>query len=279
VLEFTSAAPATVREAVRAEAALRNRREYERYAADHLAWLRSIRLNSETGASLVDLSATGALIETRWALRPGSRVSLTLVGPTMEETVTLSVLRCEVSRIEQGLVYRGAGKFDRAIRFPRIGGAEPQRAAPNGQPAAAAAPGAAAQAAGTRLVVRYIDGGMVKGFSHDFHPSRSHFHLSSLVGEVLGPPIFVPMEQLKAIFFVRDFDGNAGYVERRTFVGPQHGRRLEVTFLDGEVLLGATLGFRPHDPGFFLTPNDPNGNNLRVYVLRSAVRHIRYLGP
>lgn len=273
---LTPAPPAQVPSAVRAKAAVRNRRRYERYPAEDLAWLKAIRLNSETGAALIDLSATGALIETRWSLRPGSRVALTLVGPTLEETVNLSVLRCEVARIERGLVYRGAGPFDRAIRFPGIGEAQAQ-AAVNGHQAAAAVLGL--QPGWNKLVVRYADGGLVKGFSHDFHPSRGHFHLASLVGNVVGPPIFIPMERLKAIFFVRDFDGNAEYVERKWFVSAQQGRRLEVTFLDGEVLLGATLGFRPHDPGFFVTPCDPDGNNLRVYVLRAAVRHIRYVGP
>ncbi len=274
VIELSSVPPAILHRAARAEAAKRNRRMHERYSAEDLAWLKAIRLNSETGASLVDLSATGALIETRWALRPGSRVSLTLVGPTLEETVSLSVLRCEVARIDRGLVFRGAGPFDRPIRFPNAG--SPTEAAAKEHQATVT--GLLEQAGWNKLVVRYIDGGVVKGFSQDFHPSRGHFHLSSFVGGVVGPPIFVPVEQLKAIFFVRDFDGNSEYVERRWFVGPQHGRRLEVTFLDGEVLLGATLGFRPHDPGFFVTPNDPAGNNLRVYVLRAAVRHIRYVG-
>ena len=31
-------------------------------------------------------------------------------------------------------------------------------------------------------------------------------------------------------------------------------------------------------PSFFLSPVDPRANNLRVFVLMSAVRHVRFLG-
>ena len=42
-------------------------------------------------------------------------------------------------------------------------------------------------------------------------------------------------------------------------------------------LLGSTLGYRSDGSGFFMTPADGEGNNLRVFVLPGAVRHIRYL--
>ena len=78
-------------------------------------------------------------------------------------------------------------------------------------------------------------------------------------------PVLVPMAQLKAIFFVRDFEGNPGRVDGQAFAERQPGRRIEVTFLDDEVLLGSTLGYRPDGLGFFLTPADSEGNNLRVF--------------
>jgi hypothetical protein len=128
-----------------------------------------------------------------------------------------------------------------------------------------------------RLVVRYLDGRMLKGFSQDFHPTRPHFHLTPIIGGTTHQPVLVPMPRLKAVFFVRDFSGDAGYVERRAFIEPLPGRRIEITFLDDEVILGVTLGYRPDGNGFFVTPADTAGNNLRVFVLPGAVRHIRYL--
>lgn len=86
------------------------------------------------------------------------------------------------------------------------------------------------------------------------------------------------VEGLKAVFFVRDFGGDSAYVEEKVFNRPSHGRRVEVTFYDDEVIVGTTLGYRADAPSFFLSPVDPKANNLRVFVLMSAVRHVRFLG-
>ncbi|MEP6916958.1 MAG: hypothetical protein ABJC89_14995 [Acidobacteriota bacterium] len=128
-----------------------------------------------------------------------------------------------------------------------------------------------------RLVVRYLDGRLLKGFSQDFHSSRPHFHLSPTVDGVTQQPVVVPMPRLKAVFFVKDFSGDADHVERKSFLEPVPGRRIEITFLDDEILIGATLGYRPDGAGFFVTPADPSGNNLRIFVMPGAIRHIRYL--
>ena len=57
----------------------------------------------------------------------------------------------------------------------------------------------------------------------------------------------------------------------------REGRRIEVTFADDEVLLGSTLGYRPDGVGFFVTPADTRGNNVRVFVVSGAIRHVRFL--
>jgi len=128
-----------------------------------------------------------------------------------------------------------------------------------------------------RIVVRYLDGRLLKGYTQDFHPARKSFHVSAALTGPEIKPVLVPMDQLKAIFFVRDFNGNPDRVERQSFAQRQSGRRIEVTFLDDEVLLGSTLGYRADGSGFFITPADDEGNNLRVFVLPGAIRHIRYL--
>jgi hypothetical protein len=128
-----------------------------------------------------------------------------------------------------------------------------------------------------RIVVRYLDGHLLKGYCQDFHPARPTFHVSPATVGLDTTPVLVPMAQLKAIFFVRDFAGNPQRVERKEFEKTNQGRRIEVTFLDDEVLLGSTLGYRPDGTGFFVTPADSEGNNIRVYVLHGAIRHIRYV--
>jgi len=52
---------------------------------------------------------------------------------------------------------------------------------------------------------------------------------------------------------------------------------MEVTFQDGEVLVGSTLGYDPKRQGFFILPADPKSNNTRVYVVSIAVEKARYL--
>ena len=94
-----------------------------------------------------------------------------------------------------------------------------------------------------------------------------------------GDLVEVNLEDLKAIFFVRDFTGNAKHVERKQLPPgrrPQ-GRLMEVTCKDGEVIVGTTTGYDPKRPGFFLFPIDPSANNARVFVVTSAVRTARFL--
>jgi hypothetical protein len=42
-------------------------------------------------------------------------------------------------------------------------------------------------------------------------------------------------------------------------------------------MVGSSMGFDPKREGFFLSPVDPMGNNLRVFVIISAVKGIRQL--
>ena len=55
------------------------------------------------------------------------------------------------------------------------------------------------------------------------------------------------------------------------------GRKVEVAFVDGEILQGSVLGYNPNDSGFFLFPSDPKSNNHRVFVVNSALKDFRYL--
>ena len=89
----------------------------------------------------------------------------------------------------------------------------------------------------------------------------------------------VSVKELKAVFFVKDFVGNEAYNEIKHFAeGQQYsGRKVEVTFTDGEVLVGSTIGYDPSRLGFFVTPVDPQSNNLRVFVISAAVKNFRFL--
>ncbi len=128
------------------------------------------------------------------------------------------------------------------------------------------------------LVVRYADGRILKGFSHDFYPGRPRFHVVVAMGELTHKTVEVRVKDLKAVFFVRDFVGDPSYNERKEFLPGQvvPGRKVEVTFADGEVLIGSTMGYEPRRPGFFFIPADPQSNNLKVFAVAAAVSKVRF---
>jgi len=126
-----------------------------------------------------------------------------------------------------------------------------------------------------RIVARFADGRMLKGTTQDFAPAKDAFHV--ILSEGGSRPVKVAVGDLKAIFFVKDLVGNPGYREAGEFKGPVTGRRLQVTFHDGEVVAGSTQAYHPDRPGFFLVPADPQSNNERIYVVSRAVGSVRFL--
>jgi hypothetical protein len=129
-----------------------------------------------------------------------------------------------------------------------------------------------------KVVVRFSDGKLIRGFTQDFFPNKERFHLIP-ADNPSGGAIEVSMKDLKAIFMVRDFTGDSLYKERKKYIEGEQpsGKKVEVTFIDGEVLVGTTLGYNPKRQGFFIFPADPKSNNIRVYVVSSAVEKVRYL--
>ena len=126
-----------------------------------------------------------------------------------------------------------------------------------------------------KVVVRYRDGRILRGYTRDFNVARSQFHFSP--DPVAGDSLVVPLTQLKALFFVRDFAGDPTYKDQKAFTAPPEGRVLEVTFDDGEVLLGSTLSYQPEAHGFIVHPADKQANNIRVFVSSAAVRHVQFM--
>src|SRR5262245_44622819 len=131
-----------------------------------------------------------------------------------------------------------------------------------------------------KVVAHYKDGRIVKGHTRDFSPGRDSFTLHPYVG-VTGPlPVF--LDELKAVFHVRTFEGNRDHPPSRGKVGMveeprfsqvmENGRRVALQFNDGERLWGYAEMDDPPERGFFFFPTDPGDNNLRVYVVRSSLR-------
>jgi hypothetical protein len=130
-----------------------------------------------------------------------------------------------------------------------------------------------------KVVVRYADGKVIKGYTQDFFPNKDRFHLQPQQKSSGQDIQQVLIKDLKAIFFVKDFGGNPAYDERRQFGDgdkPQ-GRKMEILFKDGEKLVGSTLGYEPNRPGFFIQPADGQSNNMRVFVVQAFVDKVRIL--
>ena len=131
----------------------------------------------------------------------------------------------------------------------------------------------------SKIVVRYRNGKVVKGFTQNFFPNKPAFHVLPQEGGGPQEPLEVAMDRLKAVFFVRDFTGNRTFKERKHLAAGEkpQGRLIEVTFEDGEMMVGSTTGYDPKRPGFFVFPVDPAGNNLKAFVLAASVRKVRFL--
>jgi hypothetical protein len=129
-----------------------------------------------------------------------------------------------------------------------------------------------------KVIVRYTDGRMIKGYTGDFFPQKDRFHVYP-VDKSDGDAIEIFMNAVKAIFFVRDFVGNGTFDERKKYIEGENpsGQKVKVTFVDDEVMVGATLGVDQSRPGFFLFPVDPQSNNIRVYILSSAVKKMQFI--
>ena len=130
-----------------------------------------------------------------------------------------------------------------------------------------------------RVVARLTDGRVVKGMTADFFPPRDLFHVSAVGAPPGVKPEEVRIQDLKAMFFVKDLAGDPEHVQRNEFgeSRPRAERPIRVVFNDGEVLVGTTAGYSPGRVGFFLTPADPDSNIDRCYVATAATREISFL--
>jgi small nuclear ribonucleoprotein (snRNP)-like protein len=131
-----------------------------------------------------------------------------------------------------------------------------------------------------KIVVKYQNGEIIKGWVEDFQPDRETFIFYPLV-EYGQEKLEINFDPLKAVFFVKDFIGDKNYKKVRTFdvefkITPSQ-RKLIVNFKDGENLYGTSHSYVRYKVGFFVYPVDPKDNSDRIFVVRSAVESIRLI--
>ncbi len=129
-----------------------------------------------------------------------------------------------------------------------------------------------------KIVARYQDGRVIKGFTQDFMPNKESFHLLPIDALPESKPILISLRELKAVFFVKDFTGNSQYQDSKT-IDPQKpvvGRKIKVEFKDGEILVGTTQGYQPGRPGFFIFSADPQSNIERCFVITASTNQVSF---
>ena len=92
-----------------------------------------------------------------------------------------------------------------------------------------------------------------------------------------GDIVEISIEDLKAVFFVKDFKWNKNHINKYSVEIAAGGRKIEVRFFDGETVVGYTLAYSPDRQGFFMAPADLQGNNERIFVIKSATEKIELL--
>ena len=249
------------------------RRGHLRLSPDDVRWLRSARLKYGSDVRVLDISAGGILVETDGQLRPDANIVFELSGPTNSILMPSKVLRCRVASFADVMRYQGACSFKRPLEIPDL--LKQAIGKSTGTTATTTAQQPRASASWQKVVARFRDGRLVRGYTADFHPSKPQLHLSAEPHS--SDTLFLQLSQLKALFFVRDFNGDQTRVDRHEFSAAPQGRKVVVTFHDGETLLGSTLGYRGEGEGFFVQPADPRSNNLRVFVAPGATQQVRFL--
>jgi hypothetical protein len=124
-----------------------------------------------------------------------------------------------------------------------------------------------------KVVARFKDGTIMKGNTSDFFPNKVSFHLNCLDGKLEE----IDVEKLKALFFVKDFEGNKDHKKKYDDLIHGAGRKIVVDFNDGESIIGYAIGYSPDRRGFFMTIADLGGNNERAFVVKSATKNIKFL--
>ncbi len=113
---------------------------------------------------------------------------------------------------------------------------------------------------------------MAKGYTYDFNPNKEIFHVT--LAQNKSEIVAVSTSQVKAVFFVKTFEGNKNHP------GPAHfsmetfrnspGLKVKVTFFDDEIMYGSTHAYSTQRKGFFISPANKEINNDRVFVNRDS---------
>ena len=135
-----------------------------------------------------------------------------------------------------------------------------------------------------QVVARFIDGRVLKGYVSQFS-AESDIVAISEAGRAQEHR--VPLADLKALFFIKSFEGDSRHRDKKAFgISGHKGQKVYIKFNDRESLMGFIEGAIPWDKGFFLSnsgrnakgffmqPVDNDGNNVKVFVVGTSVEDV-----
>jgi tetratricopeptide (TPR) repeat protein len=127
-----------------------------------------------------------------------------------------------------------------------------------------------------RLVVHSKQGETACGVCFALNVASEGFHLDLVDrhGQPQGKTTFIRFEELKAVFYVKSFDGKYDtHLQYREPVAM--GSSVVVEFRDGEIMYAETTQtYARQQPRFHVIPQDVSTNNISVLVERSAIKGI-----
>ena len=127
-----------------------------------------------------------------------------------------------------------------------------------------------------KVVAHFKDGKTQRGYTQDFRPDADMFHL--LPSEGGGIPTTIRLDDLKALFYVKDYGSARRQVDRAKRFGSQAspGQRTIIEFKDGEKIWGFTEEYSANNLGFYFMPADTQENNTRIFIVNSSVKQIQF---
>jgi hypothetical protein len=141
-----------------------------------------------------------------------------------------------------------------------------------------------------KVVAHLRDGRLIKGYFSSLPVELDTLknrpvdmpRMMQVEEEGSGAQVEVHAESLKALFFVKSFEGRTNYRELKFFqVAPEYaGLWVRVTFFDGETTEGLVHNAIETfvTPGFLLKPPDPLSNNELAYVMKASLVEVKVLG-
>jgi hypothetical protein len=133
-----------------------------------------------------------------------------------------------------------------------------------------------------KVILRFTNGKMLKGYIQDLKISDEYLYILDESDQQHK----VRLKELKAIFFVKKFEGERSHPARKHAADSSPAlKRIIVRFKDGESIVGSVENGIPWKTGhssttekaFTIIPDDTT-NNTKILVVATAVKDVSDLG-